>query len=62
MLRYIDTKQVAHLIPDDQEGIPIEERFPNADLPESIKGAKVYTIDGREIIARPDPPLSKKYY
>ena len=49
--RVIHTKRTSYLIPKTQEGIPVEEHFKNSDLPESLKGAKVYeTKDGPVIV------------
>ncbi len=54
--RIIETKSVSYIIPDDMEGIPIAEFMKDKNYPKYLEGAKVYTIIGRTIIARPEEP------
>lgn len=38
-------------IPDGAQGVPIEQAWPDTQIPDSLKGALVYQIDGQEVIA-----------
>ena len=42
-------------VPKGVQGTPIEQIYPGARIPENVKGALVYEIDGERIIARQDP-------
>ncbi len=50
--RIIHTKRRPYLIPKTQTGIPIEEHLKNANIPENLKGAKVYMTKDGAVIAR----------
>ena len=50
--RYIMTKRGIVPISVDMVGVPIEQAWPQTMIPSSLKGALIYTIDGREIIAK----------
>lgn len=52
--RHILTKHGSIAIPEGAEGIPIKDAWPNTKIPDSLKGALVYTINGREVIAKQD--------
>lgn len=47
------TKSAIYELGDDQQGQPVEEVL-GAALPAFLKGAKVYEVGGRKIVARPD--------
>lgn len=54
--RVILTKRKTYILPEDRQGQPVEEAWPNARIPASLRGAKIYqTQDGPVItIAEPD--------
>ena len=52
--RVIVTKRKVYALAHDQQGQPLEGAFPAASLPAFLKGAKLYEVDGRKVIARPD--------
>lgn len=54
--RVIVRKHETILIPDGMIGTPVEDvlSMPVDELPEAIRGALVYDIGGRRIIARQD--------
>ena len=41
-------------IPEDAKGIPIQEAWPDHKIPDSMKNALIYKINGQEIIAMQD--------
>ena len=49
--RVIVTKRRTYRLADDAQGIPVEDYFPNAKLPETIKGAIVYQTKDGPVIA-----------
>ncbi len=58
--RVIQTKRGAFRIDPEQEGLPIEEYWPRAKVPPSMKGTKVYfTAYGRPVFALPPPDRAK---
>ncbi len=50
--KYIYTKRRVYRLPKDTRGIPIEEVYPGADMPEFLKGGLVYETPRGRIIAR----------
>ena len=52
--RFIFTKHGRISIPDDLEGTPIEEAWPNTKIPDDLKGSLICSINGKDIIARQD--------
>lgn len=52
MKQYIQTNRGRVDIPPDVEGIPVEQVL--GDVPDSLKGAKMYEIEGEKYIAMPE--------
>ena len=52
--RFIQTKDKTYVLPADAVGVPVEERYPGATLPASMKGARIYQTEDGPVIARPD--------
>jgi hypothetical protein len=50
--KYIYTKRRVYRLAKDAGGIPIEEVYPGAEMPEFLKGALVYETPRGRIIAR----------
>jgi hypothetical protein len=53
--KYIYTKRRVYRLPGDAKGIPIEEVYPGARMPASLKGAVVYDTPRGPIIAHREP-------
>ena len=53
--RVIITKRKTYTLPEGAEGQPIEEAWPNAAIPDSLKGAKLYHTEDGPVIAKPLP-------
>ena len=53
--KYIYTKHRVYRLPGDAKGIPIEEAYPGARMPASLKGAVVYDTPRGRIIAHREP-------
>jgi hypothetical protein len=53
--KYIYTKRRVYRLPGDAKGIPIEEAYPGARMPASLKGAVVYDTPRGRIIAHQEP-------
>lgn len=51
--RHIFTKEGWIPIPEGMEGTPIQEAWPNTRIPEDLKDAKIYEIEGRHYVVRP---------
>jgi hypothetical protein len=49
--KYIYTTRRVYRLPGDAKGIPIEEAYPDAQMPEFLKGAVVYDTPRGRIIA-----------
>ena len=49
--KHIYTKRRVYRLPGDAKGIPIEEAYPGARMPASLKGAVVYDTPRGRIIA-----------
>ena len=47
------TKRKTYHLTEGQEGQPVEEAFPDAKIPESLKGAKLYQTAEGPVIAKP---------
>ena len=56
--RIVVTKHRTYHIADDVERMPIEEYMPDTNLPEDLKGAKVYLTKDGPVIARQNPNSS----
>ena len=53
--RLVVTKHRTYHIPADVKGMPIEEYLPDTNLPDTLKGAKVYLTKDGPVIARQLP-------
>lgn len=53
--RNIQTREGVVAIPREEKGVPLKAYFKNADLPEDLDRAMVYTTPGGPVLARPDP-------
>ena len=53
--RVIIAKRKLYSIPEDQQGQPVEEAWPNAKIPASLKGAKIYQTEDGPVVAIPEP-------
>ena len=53
--RVIITKRKTYILPEDQQGQPVEKAWPNAKIPASLKGAKIYQTQEGPVVAIPDP-------
>jgi hypothetical protein len=53
--RVIITKRKIYRLPGDQQGQPVEEAWPNANIPARLKGAKIYQTEDGPVVAVPDP-------
>ena len=51
--RAIVTKYCIYELAQDAKGIPVEEYFPGAKLPEALRGSKVYQTADGPVIAAP---------
>jgi hypothetical protein len=54
--RVIVTKHRVYQLPDDAQGVPLEEYWPDIKMTEWLKGAKVYQTEDGPVIAVPDRP------
>jgi hypothetical protein len=53
--RVIVTKRKTYRLQDGQQGQPIEEAWPRAAIPASLRGAKIYDTEDGPVIAKPLP-------
>ena len=53
--RVIITKRKTYVLKDGKEGQPIEEVWPNAAIPDRLKGAKIYDTEDGPVVALPLP-------
>jgi hypothetical protein len=51
--RVIITKHKIYLLREGEEGQPIEEAWPKAKIPESLKGAKIYETEDGPVVVMP---------
>ena len=56
----IRTKRGMHIIPDGEDGTPIEEAWPDKRIPKSLKGAKIYQTQSGPVIVKPEPPARQQ--
>lgn len=52
--RVIITKRKTYTLPADRQGQPIEEAWPRAAIPASLKGAKIYQTEDGPVVAKPE--------
>ena len=52
--RVIITKRKTYRLPKDQQGQPVEEAWPNAKVPPSLQGAKIYQTEDGPVVAMPE--------
>lgn len=53
--RVIITKRKTYILPEDAQGQPIEQAWPKAAIPASLKGAKLYETEDGPVVAKPLP-------
>jgi hypothetical protein len=53
--RVIITRRKTYTLPEGAQGQPIEEAWPKAVIPDSLKGAKIYQTEDGPVVAVPLP-------
>ena len=53
--RIIITKRKTYRLPRDEQGQPIAEAWPEAKIPTSLKGAKIYQTEDGPVVVKPEP-------
>jgi hypothetical protein len=51
----IITKRKTYILPENQQGQPVEEAWPKANIPASLRGAKIYQTEDGPVVALPEP-------